>query len=400
LLLQNRPLKKLIVVLYFALFNLYPSFGQADSCNLRITLLTCGPGEDLYSRWGHTALRVQEQSTGTDNVFNYGTFEFNPDFYMKFIRGKLLYFLSVQSFEDFMYQYKVESRSVQEQELQLSCQEKQRLLNALLVNAEDENRYYRYDFLFDNCTTRAGDIVAKNTNSPVVFKNVLPANPPSFRDLIHEYLDAGHQYWSKLGIDILLGAKLDRRAGNKQAIYFLPDYLLKGFDRALVNGHRLAAPPRTILSMPSPPGDKSFFTPFIVFSLVFLVVVLLSFSSNKRVRAALNIFDFLFFFLLGLAGILLLFMWFGTDHKVCQNNYNLLWALPTNAVMAFFIGSRKQWVKKYFLMVSLISILLAICWFFLPQQMNNALIPVLLLIIFRSWYLSKQNNYAGKAGQG
>jgi hypothetical protein len=229
----------------------------------------------------------------------------------------------------------------------------------------------------------------------VVFKNILPEDYPTFRNLIHSYLDAGHQYWSKLGIDILLGAKLDRRVTNKEAM-FLPDYLLKGFGSASVNNHPLVTPPQTILQMPSPLNEKSFFTPGIVFGLLLVVVVVISFLQLSWARVVINLFDFLFFFILGLAGLLLLFMWFGTNHKVCQNNYNLLWALPTNVVMAFFVHSKKQRLKKYFRIVFWLSGGLALAWFFLPQQMNTALLPVVLLIIYRSWYLSKTKPYAGK----
>jgi hypothetical protein len=365
-----------------------------DSCSLRISLLTCAPGEELYSTFGHTALRVQDQQNGTDYVFNYGTFEFGPDFYTQFITGKLLYFLSVENFDDFLYQYRVESRSVQEQVLQLSCAEKEKLFSALQTNAQEQNRYYKYDFLFDNCTTRAGDIVSKNTNAPV-FKNILAGEAPTFRDQIHSYLDAGNEYWSKLGIDILLGAKLDRKAGNREAM-FLPDYLLKGFDSALVDGHPLVLSKQNILELPSPAKDSSFFTPGLVFSFLLVIVLALSFIRQGWVAATLSIFDFLFFFVLGMAGLLLLFMWFGTDHTVCRNNYNLLWALPSHLVMAFFVHSRKGWVRKYFNIVFWITIGLAAAWFFLPQQMNNALIPILLLIIFRSWQISNRSSHAGK----
>jgi hypothetical protein len=380
-------LKKLLLLLFFNFCILHFAVAQ-DSCNLRISLLTCSPGEELYSTFGHTALRVQDAARGADYVFNYGTFEFGPDFYTKFIRGKLLYFLSVEDFNDFLYEYKLQSRSIQEQVIQLSCDEKQKLYVALQNNAQEQNRYYRYDFLFDNCTTRAGDIVAKNANSPVVFKNILPKNTPSFRNLIHEYLNAGHEYWSKLGIDILLGAKLDGKVSNREAM-FLPDYLLKGFDSATVNNHPLVTPPQTILPMPSPLKDKSFLTPAVVFSLLLVIILAISFIKSNWARATISIFDFLFFFILGLAGILLLFMWFGTDHKVCQNNYNLLWALPTNVVMAFFVHSKRIWVKKYFRIILWLTVVLVLIWVFLPQQMNNALIPIVVLIIYRGLHLSK-----------
>jgi hypothetical protein len=340
-------------------------------------------------------LRVQDFTKGTDFVFNYGTFEFSPDFYWKFIRGKLLYSLSVEDSAEFFQEYIDEKRSVKEQVLQLSCEEKQRLYTALKINAEEQNRYYRYDFLFDNCTTRAGDIVVKNTSTQVAFKNILPKETPTFRDLIHSYLNEGHEYWSKLGIDILLGAKLDRKVTNHEAM-FLPDYLLMGFNSASVNNHPLVTPPQIILQMPSSLNEKSFFTPAVIFSLLLIIILAVSFIKSNWARVTVSIFDFLFFFMLGLAGLLILFMWFGTDHKVCSNNYNLLWALPTNVVMAFFVHSKKTWVKKYFSIVFWLTVILAVTWFFLPQQMNNALIPTILLIIDRSWDLSKTKLYAGE----
>jgi hypothetical protein len=389
-------LKKLLVFLLFTFYFSFPLEAQ-DSCQFRISLLTCAPGQELYSTFGHTALRVQDFNAGTDLVFNYGTFDFAPDFYSKFIRGKLLYYLSVQDFNDFIYAYEIESRSVQEQVLQLSCTEKQKLIAALDKNAQPENRDYRYDFLFDNCTTRAGEIVEKNAASPVTYKNILPADIPTFRDLIHSYLDKGHQPWSKLGIDILLGAPLDRKVSNKQAM-FLPDYLLKGFDSASTGGRPLVSPPQTILAMPSPLTGNGIFTPFVVFAVLLLLIFALSFAKARWARTAMMVFDFVLFFILGLAGLLLLFMWFGTDHTVCRNNYNLLWALPTHLIAAFFVGSRKRWVRSYFRFVFIFLVVLLLAWWFLPQQMNNALIPVVILIIFRSWHLAKKNHHAGETG--
>jgi hypothetical protein len=315
---------------------------------------------------------------------------------MKFIRGKLLYSLSVENFDDFIYEYKLESRSVQEQVLQLSCQEKQQLFHALQVNARPENRDYKYDFLFDNCTTRARDIVARNTAQPVVYKNILPARIPTFRDLIHSYLDNGHEYWSKLGIDILLGARLDKEVNNQQAM-FLPDYLLKGFDSAYTGHHSLVSPPQTILQMPSVSDEGFVFTPMVLFSLLLLFIAGLTILKAGWAGTVMRVFDYLFFFMLGLAGLLLLFMWFGTDHKVCQNNFNLFWALPTHVIAAFFIQRKKAWVAQYFSFVFWISAILIVTWFFLPQQLNPALIPLVLIILLRSWQISKNKIYGAQA---
>ncbi len=393
--LNKAPLRRLFYFLLFTFsFSLHTA-AQQDSCHLRISLLTCSPGEELYSTFGHTALRVTDNTTGTDYVFNYGTFEFDPDFYVKFIRGKLLYYLSVQPFDEFVYSYQWESRSIAEQVLKLSCEEKQQLFAALQENARQENKYYLYDFLFDNCTTRPKNIIAQNTSTPVTFHNILPDEKPTFRNLIHTYLDRGGQYWSKLGIDILLGARLDKKVTNEQAM-FLPDFLMKGVDNATVKGHPLATPSQTILQMPSPLNQGSLFRPAVVFGLLLVLALALYFIRARWATTALSVLDFLLFFSLGLAGLLLLFMWWGTDHKVTQNNFNLLWALPTHVVVAFVAFQNKKWVKTYFKATFLISLLLLLSWAFLPQQLNTALIPLVILIIFRSWHLSKQATYAAK----
>ncbi|HEY0356433.1 MAG TPA: DUF4105 domain-containing protein, partial [Flavisolibacter sp.] len=263
--------------------------------------------------------------------------------------------------------------------------------NALQVNAQPKNRYYRYDFLFDNCTTRAKDIVQDNLDSTLHFKNILPADKPSFRELLHTYLDNGEQPWSKLGIDILLGADLDQKTTNEQAM-FLPDYLLKGFDSAIHNGQPLVGPAVTILEMPSPLRSSSIFRPAVIFSLLLVLVIALSFVKSTSLAKALTIFDFLFFLLLGLAGILLLFMWFGTDHVVCRNNFNLFWAFPPNVVMAFVVHSKDSRVRTYFKWLSWLSLALLVTWYFIPQDLNNALVPIVLLIMFRSWVISKRSS--------
>jgi hypothetical protein len=361
-------------------------YSQADSCGLRISLLTCSPGEELYSTFGHSAMRVQDNSSGIDIIYNFGTFEYGPDFYTQFIQGKLLYSLSTERFTDFAAAYTWEKRGIKEQVLQLTCAEKEQLFKALQLNSEEANRYYRYDFLFDNCSTRLRDILSKATRQPVVFDTIIPEEAPTFRNLIHSYLNAGEQYWSKLGIDILLGSPLDKQVTNQQAM-FLPDYLMKGYDQASIKDRPLVLPAQTILEQPSIEKDNSIFHPMAVFSVVLFVIMILSFIPNSKMQRILQVFDFLFFFILGLAGLLLLYMWFGTNHTVCRNNFNLVWALPTHVVVAFFLWKRVKWVHYYLLGTIILQSLLLLGWIFLPQELNISLIPIVLLVLLRSWLI-------------
>lgn len=387
-------MKKAFFSAFFFFSFLLTAFAQ-DSCDRRITLLTCAPGSELYSTFGHTAVRVQERSSGIDEVYNYGAFEFEEDFYIKFVRGRLKYSLLVQPFAEFMYQYQYENRSVIEQDLAFTCQQKDQLYSALRRNALPENRFYRYDFLFDNCTTRARDMIDSGGKATVRFQSILAPKPLTFRDHIDVYLNKGRQDWSQLGIDLLLGAKMDRPATNTEAM-FLPDNLMIAFDKATVDNRPLVASKRTILEMPLVAAESHFITPVIAFGFFFLVVAGLTFLKAKWAQNVVFAIDFIVFFCLGLLGILLLFMWFGTDHALCANNYNLLWALPTNLVAAFVVHKKLGWVKKYFSVVFWLTLLLLAAWFFLPQRMNNGFLPLVFTIALRSWILSKRPN--GKKG--
>jgi hypothetical protein len=385
-------LKKPLAILIFLLLNLFNSDAQ-DSCNLKVSLITCGPGEELYTTFGHTAIRVQSKETGEDIAFNYGTFEFGPDFYSKFTKGTLLYYLSLQDFKQFLSDYKEDKRYVKEQVLDISCSQKEQLLNALLKNAEPQYRYYKYHFLFDNCTTRAKNMIAANMGS-LQFTSILPQHIPTFRNLIHGYLDTGKEYWSKFGIDLLLGSNVDRKVTNEEAM-FLPENLMKGMDKASVDGHKIALPEQTLLASVS--AKQSFqLTPLLVFWFLFILVVALSFNSSTTNRKVLTVFDFLFFFITGIAGALMLVLWIIRDDEVCRMNFNMIWAMPFNLIMAFVIHKKSQWVKTYFRYLFFIEILFLITSPFLPQQFNYTILPIVLLIIYRSWLLSKPNQYGRK----
>lgn len=359
-----------------------------DSCSTQISLLTCTPGEELYSTFGHSAFRVRDAATQTDIIFNYGTFDFyDPDFYKKFTLGKLLYFVSVDSLAGFLAEYEYYKRGVTEQVLDLDCNVKKKLVAALFENAKEENKYYLYDFTYDNCTTRLRDMLEQALGKPLETKNILPASHTSFRHLIHEYLHKGKQYWSKLGIDILLGSPLDRKITNREA-QFLPDYLMMGFDNTVIGNKPLVTEKKSLLPEGIQKGKASFFTPMVVFGILLLLILALSFFVPHS--TFLKAFDVFFFFICGLLGLLIVFMWFGTNHVMARENYNLLWALPTHLPMALMLFTRKAWVKAYYRFIFFYSIALLAAWFVLPQQFNMALLPVLGIIMARSFFISKR----------
>ena len=366
----------------FIFFQIQFSSLAQDSSHIRISLLTCTPGEELYSTFGHTAIRITDSISLTDYVFNYGTFNFEDDgFYTKFIRGKLLYYLSAENFSDFKFAYQAENRGITEQLLNLDAEEKIALKQALYENAKEKNRYYQYDFFFDNCTSRARDMLVKYKKNHPTFQPVMPKGT-SFRQAIHLYLDKNEKDWSKLGIDLLLGAPTDAIMSTTHS-QFLPDNLMKSLDSSNQSTPLVIAT-KNLYPITEQKEESLLLTPLFIFSLLFTCILLMSFSSNHWVKIFLQGFDGVFFFLIGSLGILLIFMWWGTDHSMTKNNYNLLWAWPTNIIAAFLFSSQKKWVQKYFGLQAAALLLLLIGWFFLPQQLNTSLIPMVLLMIVRS----------------
>ncbi len=378
--------KAICLIILFILIN--QSTGKLsaqDTSHLRISLLTCTPGDELYSLFGHSAIRIVDSSNAGndyfDIVYNYGTFNFDDEgFYIKFARGKLLYYISIERFTDFKQLYQDTNRGITEQVLNLSAGEKKNIQDALRENLKEENKYYKYDFFLDNCTTRLRDLIIKYKQPAPVLPAVMPVNT-RFRQAIHQYLDNGRQYWSKLGIDILLGAKTDAVMTASQQ-EFLPDNLMRSFDSC--RNSQLVQSSQNLYALPDKKDETAWFTPMLFFSSLLVLFIILGSSKNKRVQSILKGLDGLLFFLTGLLGIILILMWTETDHSMTKNNYNLLWAWPTHIIISFFIGSNRSWVKKYFLITCIALSALLVAWFFLPQQMNNALIPFVLTLIYRS----------------
>lgn len=386
------------------LFSVCSFFSRAqtvsDSCSMQISLLTVGPGNDLDALFGHTAIRVEDVKRGMDIVYNYGTFDdSDPLFYLRFMRGIMLYSVSASTFSDFMAEYQFEHRFIKSQMLNLTCTEKNQLYESLRKNTLEENRFYQYHFHTDNCTTRAAKIIEDNTAEPLIYKNVLKVNSGraqqgiTYRAMIHEYLEKQHANWSELGIDFLLGKNLDVYPDNTEAIHFLPDYLYRGLDSARTGNKWMVSDRLTLLSFPVKEKGSTWFTPMATFILLFIFSIFLYFLKNKK---AFLIFDITFFTILGLIGILISFMWLGRVDDVCSNNMNILWALPTHIIAVFFIRKKAAWIKYYFLGTCIIAVILFAGFPFWPQEMNHAVLPLLAIIIFRSYLLFQIRNRGEK----
>lgn len=382
-----------LMIWFAALVLPLGSVAQRDSSGLRISLLTCSPGAELYSTFGHSALRIVDSSAGTDIVYNFGVFDFyDPDFYMKFVQGKLLYYLDQQSFPDFIYGYQLEGRQISEQVLGLHADKKLTLQQYLFNKVRPENRSYKYDFLFDNCTTRLRDLIL--TALPEEGRQVRVPRPEgqTFREHLYAYLDGNGKDWSKLGIDILLGQRLDRIMTDNEAM-FLPDYLEKGIDGTNVKGSPLVMEKVMILPRQFQPIPTSM-PPMSLIVLGLLAGLMIWISTlNRPIHVKITrVADFLLFFLTGLLGVLLVLMWTATDHQICKDNMNLLWALPSHLPAAFLAGSGKRWVRAYFKGVAWVSVILVVGWPVLPQSLNISLIPIIIWMGYAGFRHARTSN--------
>ena len=350
------------------------------SAKARITLLTCSPGNALYSAFGHTSIRVVDPEINKDVVYNYGIFNFNtPNFYLKFARGMLKYMVARYPTIYFLREFRNEKRQVLEQEINLTPAEKKQFLDVLEDNFIDPNkRYYLYDFFYNNCASQIRDILKKEFN-PITPKEDTPDS--TFRQMLDVYI--ADQPWVDLGIDLLLGVPVDKKADAFNQM-FLPDYLCYNMSQwKKQSGELLLGKPRPLvpgtakITQPAPGYNQ----PLYVFWALFGVVLLTTFLfKSHRLKRALDGFFLLF---IGLAGIFLLFMWVGTNHDATQVNLNVLWANPLYFFLAFGVWANRG-IKLTFRMMLLVNILLLASWTFFPQKFHFSLIPLFLLMIVRA----------------
>jgi hypothetical protein len=385
-------MNKLLILLFSTLLFFKPASASQDSCGLRISLLTVSPGQELYSVFGHSALRVVDSVSQTDIIYNFGTFDFNdPNFYSKFVRGKLLYSLSQETFQNFLYESEYFHRGVTEQVLSFSCSEKELIQSNLFKNLQEENRYYKYDFLKDNCTTRLRDIIFNGTSSGSNNKFLVSKTTSTYRDYLHFYLNRAEMSWTKLGIDLLLGLDSDHNMSVFESM-FLPDYLLKGVGLAKRGGKSLVSEEKILLKdlQPKPVPTPFWKTPLFLFCVLSTIFIVLWIGKFKKISVILEQFDLYLFLIVGVFGCVLSFMWFGTDHLSFRYNINLFWALPLHIIAAFYINKENVLAKIYFLVYSIVLLILLASIFVFPGKINIALLPLIILLSFRSWIIGKK----------
>ena len=347
------------------------------SSNAQISLLTCGPGDDLYALFGHSAIRVYDPASGLDEVYNYGTFDWeDPHFYQKFLKGKLLYWVDKESMDHFLGMYRYLERFVKEEIINLDSAQINTVHQALKENYKIENRYYLYDFLFDNCSTRINDIIEKKIG-PIQFSDT---NSYSFRDLLHQNLKG--REWTQLGIDLIIGSKADRLATARQQM-FLPDYLSANLSKAKnASGQSALLPHRLLLDIPVKRSTSYWILPFYLFSFLLVLELILLKSIPEKLIKCIHLYDLFWMTILPLCFFVIALMWFGTDHKACSNNLNLLIFSPLVSIwwIPFLLKKEKS--------LAILSLLISLSYITLPfaesaQDFNRSLFPIGLITILK-----------------
>ncbi len=354
-----------------------------------LSVITCGPGTDeLYASFGHSAFRILDLKNKIDRVYNYGTFDFDtPNFYGKFAQGKLLYQLRAYNFGNFLKGYHQENRWVKGQVLDLTPVQVQEVFDFLENNAKPENRSYNYDFFYDNCSTKLFDVLEQVLGDNIIFESNFDKENFTHRDLIELYM--GHQPWADFGIDLALGAEIDRKAGSKEYM-FLPDYVFEAFTTIEIKDHGKVKPivKRTEEILLSYEQDTQLgnFTPILLFSICALLILWITYKDYKR-KSRTKILDGIIFSSTGIVGIILLLLWFATNHSTTVNNFNVLWAFAPNLIFAFLMNKNRKMSMYYVFTLLMLLDLMVILWIFKVQVFHYALIPLLVGLYVRYIYL-------------
>jgi len=372
------------LLLAISIINISTALSQSSTTE--VYLLTCDPGPESYTMYGHSALHLYDRASGTDVVYNWGVFDFStPNFNYKFAKGRLNYRLAAYSFNNFLNEYGPTNRSVYSQRIYMPDEELLKLKRLLNENLKPENIYYKYDFFRDNCATRIRDIIEEVYGDKLLYPEDEDNKKMTFRRRIDEF----HKgvLWMDAGIDLLLGIPADEKCDFRESM-FLPEYLMKNLSQAVVIDEdkrvMLLGPTEMIFKHERPVHDTGILKqPWFWLSVAFIIIFL--FSVFIRNRAIQNVFDIVFWSLLTLPALLMIFLNYITDHEAMGQNFNMIWLNPLIPISFYAICSKYKlyWFWRTQIALAVIFMLVIVL---INQSINPAFIPVILMIIIRSYY--------------
>jgi hypothetical protein len=360
-------IKKLLF--FFLSLVSFTSFSQNPTLSneATVSVFTCGKGNELYTVFGHTAIRIKDSINNLDVVYNYGAFDFRTEnFYLKFVKGDLQYFIGASSYEDFVYEYQYEKREVIEQFLDFPTAKKQELYDKLNASLFSEDRNYIYKFIDRNCTTMVVEKINETIGKNLIKK--VDDTSISYREVLYPYFE--NHFWNKLGINIIFGAKTDNDAEK----LFLPIELLNSLDKASINGKPLVYKKETIIKGSEPAIAFSFINSIYFVSLLLLIIALI---NNKSVFI-------IYFIILGLLGLFFSLVGFYSFHKELLWNYNTMLFNPLYIVLPF-IRNQKT-LKKLIVFCGIV--LLGYCIVMINKPHLPLVIPFITVTFYALWKMN------------
>jgi hypothetical protein len=385
--------KKLCFLLLICLCYVIKNTAQVNlSVYSEISIVTAGPGKELYEKFGHTALRIKDPVLNLDLIYNYGVFDFNaPNFYSNFAEGKMYYLLARYDFKYFLASYKKDKRWLKQQVLNLNQAEKQQFFNYLENNALPENATYLYDPFFDNCATKIRDISKVILKDAVTLTSNRIENNKTLRTLMNQEID--WNTWGNFGINLIAGTILDVKRNQLEYTY-LPDYIFKTFENGKIErqsqSQSLVKREDILLDFDESSNTTTFLSPLYIFIFLLLIVIFITFKDVKNNRRTKSL-DFTLLFITGLVGLVLTYLWLFSSHITAPKNFNVLWAFLPNLIVAFFMlkTNTHKWLQKYVFVLLICLSIIPVLWFSDIQVFPIAAIPLLLLLFTRYLFLYK-----------
>ncbi|MBM6712631.1 DUF4105 domain-containing protein [Phocaeicola coprocola] len=355
--------------------------------SIRFSLLTCAPGTEIYSLFGHTAIRYENYTRRIDVVFNYGMFSFNtPNFIFRFVAGETDYQLGITPYSYFEAEYAMRGSSVYQQVLNLTQSEKERLLTILENNYLPENRIYRYNYFYDNCTTRARDKIEECIEGKVVYPDSLSSK--SYRSIVHEFT-AGSP-WDEFGIDLCLGAEADKEINKRQQM-FSPFYMKYYASNAYIvdaGGTRrpLILDETKIVDVEPEEVQPGFIlSPLMCGALFLALCVVMAWGQWKTQRIWWG-WDIVLYGLQGLAGCIIAFLFFFSVHPTVGSNWLLILFNPIPLLyLPFMVYKAVKRKKDYYHVGNMVYLTLFITILpFCGQEFNLTVLPLALGLLVTS----------------
>ena len=383
--------KVLLILLSVFILEIDAQENIEETPQYEVSILTIGPGNSLSDAFGHSGIRVIDRVNDYDIVFNYGVYDFNaPNFYGNFVKGRPIYSLGLNNYENFYKNYVNQSRQIIEQKLDLSEYKKRVFVNRLITNSKEANKFYEYNYFENNCSTKIADIFNEILEEDIKNEGLHKVNvgPNSYRKLVYENINPNS--WGALGIDICLGAIIDKNI-NSQDELFLPYNLKSYFDDLgnsnIRNGNLVTT---SVLFGEYSKYTETLISPIYLLLILSLIIISITYIDYLR-RTRSVLLDSIVLLITGIIGLLLIYLWFFSNHTASAWNYNLLWAIPFNLILFIELlkSKQKKWVISYLKLIVIMLLLMCLHWIVGVQVFNISLISLILALIIRYFYLIK-----------